>query len=378
MKLNILIKQIVFLLMFSSLSSCLIFKGYSKRQLEGKFTTHIPYKVVDGWIVINTEVGGKKGDFIFDTGAKSVVFSDFDSTLIGAYPVVFNARVIDAHNQKGSVNRKYYSTILGNIAMDNHQWLISTRLSFLSTECKSDTIQGLLGNDVLNQGVFYFNHADSNLTIYGDLNQIKELNTFTKVKISMKRGYFYTKMDGVNYLIDSGSSDGFLKSSNPKSISKNLPIDTISYLSGAFLGVSEKMELFQKKEVHVNGLNFKGIISFNKQNRNLLGAQWFLENDIIMDATSKRFYIRKGKSESKSTDFARISLTVYNNYVCVYAIKGKNNQVSIGDKVLEINGVSTESIKTDCDLLEFKKANPISKINTICIDKNGKKVCVEL
>ena len=378
MKLNILIKQIVFLLMFSSLSSCLIFKGYSKRQLEGKFTTHIPYKVVDGWIVINTEVGGKKGDFIFDTGAKSVVFSDFDSTLIGAYPVVFNSRVIDAHNQKGSVNRKYYSTILGNIAMDNHQWLISTRLSFLSTECKSDTIQGLLGNDVLNQGVFYFNHADSNLTIYGDLNQIKELNTFTKVKVSTKRGYFYTKMDGVNYLIDSGSSDGFLKSSNPKSISKNLPIDTISYLSGAFLGVSEKMELFQKKEVHVNGLNFKGVISFNKQNRNLLGAQWFLENDIIMDATSKRFYIRKGKSESKKSDFERISLSVYNNYVCVSAIKGKNNQVSIGDKVLEINGVSTESIKTDCDLLEFKKANPISKINTICIDKNGKKVCVEL
>jgi len=364
--------------MFSSLSSRLIFKGYSKRQLEGKFTTHIPYKVVDGWIVINTEVGGKKGDFIFDTGAKSAVFSDFDSTLIGAYPVVFNSKVIDAHNQKGSVNRKYYSTILGNIAMDNHQWLISTRLSSLSTECKSDTIQGLLGNDVLNQGVFYFNHADSNLTIYGDLNQIKELNTFTKVKISMKRGEFYIKIDGVKYLIDSGFKGGFLMSSKPKSISKNIPIDTISHLSFAALGVSEKMELFQKKEVHVNGLNFKGIISFNKQNPNLLGAQWFLENDIIMDATSKRFYIRKGKSESKSTDFARISLTVYNNYVCVSAIKGKNNQVSIGDKVLEINGVSTESIKTDCDLLEFKKANQISKIQTLGISKKGKKITLEL
>ena len=371
-------KLIVILLMFSSLSSCLIFKGYSKRQLEGKFTTHIPYKVVDGWIVINTEVGEKKGDFIFDTGAKSAVFSDFDSTLIGAYPVVFNSKVIDAHNNKGSVNRKYYSTILGNIAMDNHQWLISTRLSSLSTECKSDTIQGLLGNDVLNQGVFYFNHADSNLTIYGDLNQIKELNTFTKVKISMKRGEFYIKIDGVKYLIDSGFSDGFLKSSNPKSISKNLPIDTISYLSGAFHGVSEKMELFQKKEVNIHGLNFNGVISFNKQNTNLLGAQWFLENDIIMDATSKQFYIRKGKSEFKKSDFARISLSVYNNYVCVSAIKGKNNQVSIGDKVLEINGFSTESIKTDCDLLEFKKANQISKTNTICIDKNGEKVCVEI
>jgi threonine/homoserine/homoserine lactone efflux protein len=87
--------------------------------------------------------------------------------------------------------------------------------------------------------VFYFNHADSNLTIYGDLNQIKELNTFTKVKISMKRGEFYIKIDGVKYLIDSGFSDGFLKSSNPKSIHKNLPIDTILYLSGAFLGISE-------------------------------------------------------------------------------------------------------------------------------------------
>ena len=372
-------KLILILLMFSSLSSCLIFKGYSKRQLEGKFTTHIPYKVVDGWIVINTEVGGKKGDFIFDTGAKSAVFSDFDSTLIGAYPVVFNSKVIDAHNQKGSVNRKYYSTILGNIAMYNHQWLVkSTRLSSLSTNCKSDTIQGFLGNDVLNQGVFYFNHADSNLTIYGHISQIKELNTFTKVKVTTKRGYFYTKMDGVNYLIDSGFRNGFLMSSNPKSIHKNLPIDTINYLSVAALGVSEKMELFQKKEVHVNGLNFNGVISFNKQNPNLLGAQWFLENDIIMDATSKQFYIRKGKSESKSTDFARISLTVYNNYLCVSAIKGKNNQVSIGDKVLEINGVSTESIKTDCDLLEFKKVNPISKTNTICIDKNGKKITLEL
>jgi hypothetical protein len=54
----------------------------------------IPYKLVDGWIVINTEVGGKKGDFIFDTGTKSVVFSDFESTLIGAYHAVF--KVIDA------------------------------------------------------------------------------------------------------------------------------------------------------------------------------------------------------------------------------------------------------------------------------------------
>ena len=321
MKINSIATQIVLIWLISNLSSCSIMNvinGYSKRQLEGKFTTHIPYKVVDGWIVINAEVGGKKGDFIFDTGAKSAVFSDFDSTLIGAYPVVFNSKVIDAHNQKGSVNRKYYSTILGNIAMNNHQWLVkSKRLTSLSTNCKSDTIQGFLGNDVLNQGVFYFNHADSNLTIYGDISQIKELNTFTKVKVSMKRGYFYTKMDGVNYLIDSGFRNGFLMSSNPKSIHKNLPTDTITYLSVAALGVSEKMELFQKKEVHVNGLNFKGIISFNKQNPNLLGAQWFLENDIIMDATSKRFYIRKGKSESKSTDFARISLTVYNNYKTV-------------------------------------------------------------
>ena len=365
--------------MFSSLSSCLIMKGYSKRQLEGKFTTHIPYKVVDGWIVINAEVGGRKGDFIFDTGAKSAVFSDFDSTLIGAYPVVFNSKVIDAHNNKGSVNRKYYSTILGNIAMDNHQWLVkSTRLSSFSTKCKSDTIQGLLGNDVLNQGVFYFNHTDSNLTIYGDLSQIKELKSFTKVKVSIKRGYFYTKMDGVNYMIDSGFRNGFLMSSNPKSINKNLPIDTISYLSVAALGISEKMELFQKKEVDVNGLIYNGTISFNEHNSNLLGAEWFLENDIIMDATSKRFYIRKGKSESKSTDFAKISLTVYNNYLCVSAIKGKNIKLSIGDKVLEINGISTASIKTDCDLLEFKKANQISKTNTICIDKNGEKVCVEI
>ncbi len=371
-------KLILILLMFSSLSSCFIFKGYSKRQLEGNFTTHIPFKVVEACIVINTEVGGKKGDFIFDTGAKSVVFSDFDSTLIGAYPVVFNSKVIDAHNNKGSVNTKYYSTILGNIAMDNHQWLISTRLSSFSTKCKSDTIQGLLGNDVLNQGVFYFNHTDSNLTIYGDLNQIKELNTFTKVKVSMKRGYFYIKIDGIKYLIDSGFKGGFLMTYNPKSISKKLPVDTISYLSVAALGISEKMELFQKKEVNIHGLNFNGVISFNKQNPNLLGAQWFLENDIIMDATSKQFYIRKGKSEFKTSDFARISLRVYNNYVCVSAIKGKNNQVSIGDKVIEINGISTASIKTDCDLFEFKKTNQISKINTICIDKNGEKVCVEI
>ena len=109
-----------------------------------------------------------------------------------------------------------------------------------------------------------------------------------------------------------------------------------------------------------------------------MGAQWFLENDIIMDATSKQFYIRKGKSEFKTSDFARISLRVYNNYVCVSAIKGKNNKVSIGDKVLEINGVSTESIKTDCDLLEFKKANQISKIQTLGISKKGKKITLEL
>jgi len=371
-------KLILILLMFSSLSSCLIFKGYSKRQYDGKFTTHIPYKVVDGWIVINTEVGGKKGDFIFDTGTKSVVFSDFDSTLIGAYPVVFNSKVIDANNQKGSVYRKYYSTILGNIAMNNHQWLISTRLSSLSTECKSDTIQGLLGNDVLNQGVFYFNHADSNLTIYGDLNQIKELNTFTKVKVSMKSGYYYIKMDGVNYLIDSGFRNGFLMSSNPKSIHKNLPTDTITYLSVAALGVSEKMELFQKKEVYVSGLNFKGIISFNKQNPNLLGAQWFLENDIIMDATSKRFYIRKGKSEFKTMDFAKISLSVQNKHLCISAIKGKNDKVSIGDKVIEINGISTDSIQSDCELLEFKKVNQISKIQTLGVAINGKKITIVL
>ena len=169
-----------------------------------------------------------------------------------------------------------------------------------------------------------------------------------------------------------------IMSSNPKSISKNIPNDTISYLSVAALGISEKMELFQKKEVNIHGLNFNGVISFNKQNPNLLGAQWFLENDIIMDASSKQFYIRKGKSEFKTSDFARISLRVYNNYVCVSAIKGKNHQVSIGDKVLEINGVSTESIKSECDWVDFKNANNLTNINRICIDKNGEKVYIEL
>ena len=67
--------------------------------------------------------------------------------MIGAYPVVFNSKVIDAHNQKGSVNRKYYSTILGNIAMDNHQWLISTRLSSLSTE--NDVMASMFQSDLI-------------------------------------------------------------------------------------------------------------------------------------------------------------------------------------------------------------------------------------
>ena len=373
-------KLIISLTLLIVVSSCKYNTFYSPKKVHGKQTIVLPYTIKRDLLILRGEVASKKGNFIFDTGAKSIVFSCFDSILQQTNKKLEAISASDINNLSIQIHKKKYPLTLGNVTLNKHIFCVINQPHFLSVNCsEKDSLHGFIGNDVLNQGVFSFSHKDSVLTIYSKIKHVKEIKSYEKIPLIVnKSGYMYVKIDEEYYLIDTGLSNSFINSNDSTLISNTSSLDTVSTIvSGAF---SDSVYAFvnQEKSIAWGNENFDVRFFYSPNFSNGIGLNWLLKYDVIFDVKEKFMYLRNNHDFFNSTIKNQVIVKYYKGSMKIVKLHGNHPTLRIGDKVLEINGVSTESIKSECDWYDFKNANNLTNINQICIDKNGEKVCVEL
>ena len=373
-------KLIISLALLILVSSCKNNTFYSPKKVHGKQTIVLPYTIKRDLLILRSEVASKKGNFIFDTGAKSIVFSSFDSVLQQTNEKLEAINVTDINNNSQQTLIKKYPLTLGNVTLNKHIFCIINKPPFLSVNCsEKDSLHGFIGNDVLNQGVFSFSHKDSILTIYSKIKHVKDIKSYEKIPLIInKSGYMYVQINGEYYLIDTGLSNSFINSNDSTLISNTSSIDTISTIvSGAF---SDSVYAFvnQERSIAWGNENFAVRYFYSPSFSNGVGLNWLLKYDVIFDVKEKYMYVKNNNEFFNSTIKNQVIVRFYKGAMKIVKLHGNHRTLHIGDKVLEINGVSTESIKSDCDWVDFKNANNLTNINQICIDKNGEKVYIEL
>jgi hypothetical protein len=362
--------KLFFLSCFILLNSCVIVKNslfkkfYYLPKGNQTFYTQLPYEVINGFIVVEIKVNGESCRLMVDTGSRSYISKNKKEQLnLNTYDSTVS---IDITGKKIELEKVRGLLEIGSLQLFDFKFTVKDHLL---SNC--DQIDGVLGSEILNQGVFYFNHSKHTITITNLITQIQDTIGFTNVTTKNRTGDLTIKHKGVEYTLDSGFSNGFIITNkkshlfNPKANSKELNKRIIGLNNEKNVNV-----LYQDQNVNLFKNDFHGIICFtNEIQANLLGSNWFIYNDIILDLNKNKIYIRKGTENfEKSIDsISNISFGYINNTVLIDGVSSKITMIHIGDIVKKINGIDVSNLKSKCELLALCKTLNYEKGLTLSI-----------
>lgn len=362
---------------FLLVSACSVIKNslykkfYYAHRVDTIFYTELPFEIMNGFLIVNVKVNGEICRFMVDTGSRSYIKQNKKELL---NLIHFDSVVSKDVAGTAFVKEKVKGVLdLGSLKLHDFTFVVKENFNFIS-DCY--TIDGILGNDVLNQGVFYFNYQEKKIVITNTIAQIQDKSDFEEVPIKLNIGDIQFKYKGVRYTLDSGFSNGFIltnKSSNifnPNQYFKELT-KKISGLNGE----KEISIIYQEQKITLFNNEYDGIICFtDDMNIHLLGSNWFINNDIILDITNKKAHIRKGVKliEKRVSSISNISIGFVFGQVIIDGKSPTIKNVHIGDIIQKINGCEVGNFKTQCELREYLKTINYENGITLSILRDNK------
>jgi hypothetical protein len=145
----------------------------------------IPFKISHGWIFLDAEISGRKGTYILDSGAPTVL----DYYEIGEYGVKTRPKDYDPKSslQWALLKEPYINKIetikVGNSTFKNVGAMTVT-FDLLSAETFCHDIKGIIGANVMNDGVWSVRY-ETNEVIISD--EISKINISNSVGFKMKK-----------------------------------------------------------------------------------------------------------------------------------------------------------------------------------------------
>jgi Aspartyl protease/PDZ domain len=153
-------------------SSCGIIQSFKIRDamLAERMKTHsfkreMPFKTINGFIVVEMTIGNKKGNFILDTGASTMLDDDFAKGL--AFKILGKKKHIDTRGKKKLLKTVIFDNLsIGDIDFKNIVASISDLaiVNILKSKACMD-VSGLLGANVMNKGVWQIDYRNQKITI---------------------------------------------------------------------------------------------------------------------------------------------------------------------------------------------------------------------
>lgn len=381
-------KNLLFLsLLMLIINSCNIIRNtiykpfYYSPKSNYNFTTEVPFSISNGHIFINVKIEGKNCKFVFDTGSKSYISKDLKEELD-----LFSTRKT---NSNDAFDNKVKSEQVTALIQLNSLKVVNFNLTVkdvLENLVKCIKIDGVLGNNILNQGVFYFNPQTKKLKISNSIENIN-LNRFEKIKLKVFIGDILVKQKGEKFLIDSGY-DGFMAIPKSSSIYKDtLPNKHFTELWTGLNATRKVSVTYQEQVLKIGNFNQKGIACYiNPFNHFLIGSELFLKNEVIIDVPNKHIYLKRvadmtDEKQFSLSDIRNIRFGYIDGKTVVTSISSEIKSCSIGSEILKINGIDVSNIKSECELneilgnMEFKNGvslliNVKNAVEEIYIDKN--------
>jgi hypothetical protein len=359
------IATIIILLFITNL--CLAQNMNSGGPAPGSFYQELPYRQINSKIIIEVEIGGKKHQFLLDTGAPDQIEKQLADDL--HLDLSKKSALNDAFNNTDTAYIVPVGTIkLGDVAFNNVPAMVKEMGIF-----KCFGIDGVIGSNLLRNCMVQFNSAKKTLIITNDAQRLT-LNKQNAVKLNTKKDAQSSPFIVINitdkvtgeFLFDSGNL-GFLEVSENfmNFFKKYNVVQVLSTGYGAHSfggnGAEKNAAKYRIKfeGLQIGGGTFKNIITEtninNDRTGNRVGANLLDYGTVTIDYLHSKFYFDPFKPE---TDLYEKQWAVSPSYSDGKLVIGLvwdklKDTVKPGLQIIAINDTDTQQIDI-CRLLTQK------------------------
>jgi len=348
---------------------------------EDKFLETIPFEMRIGVPIVTATVNGKKGNFLFDTGAPNVISVDF------AEQLNLNERLKNKITDSGGhiVNDQSYISIdsiqLGGVNFLSTGGVVMDLKSSRIFRCLD--IDGIIGANLMRQAAWKIDYEDETISFSSHIDTFQVDSTFMAIAfIQRMQGTPMVDMtvNGVEVkkmIFDTGSNKGL---SMPLRILKEIRTSTPTlqeiYAEGSSsygVGGKDKSDTIFYAAIDSlyigNQLMKPEVISFD-ENSDTFGNE-ILENfQVVLDWKKQMIYLKPIAQQGSSLDTFGFNIELIEGAVrvgSIYENSSASEFLQLGDTLSRLQDYQIDEMSEDeiCELLvnrtlRFNSSNQIS------------------
>lgn len=368
-------KRYYILIFLTLLTSCNSLKQLqlmkSGKTKQKDFFITIPFEFRAGLPILEVQVNGLKGNFLFDTGAPNVISLEFAEKLHLKTKAKGNVEDSGGNNV---TNQKYVSLSdvkIGSVNFLNTGAIIQDLKSSDIMECIK--LDGIIGANLMKEAFWKIDYKNQTLTLTNDISKLGISDDYKLLKFKAKISstpLVNISINGIevtNITFDTGSNGQITL---PKRIyhklNKKDKLNSTFIKGSTTYGVNGKAQsdttyFAKSKNFRIGNITFNNKILKFRKHSDIIGTGFLKNFDIILDWKSNIIYLRKIKDYDYNSiiDFG-FKPDLINNKIFVGAIfnnSDSDGKLEIGDEILEINNTDFESFsKFDfCELVNNRK-----------------------
>ena len=338
-------------LYISLLVVCLAFSYFTTKAETPAFYVEVPYTTINGKIIIEAQVEGVPGKFIFDTGAPTYITYSLARRL--SLESTNTQNILDAHNQSMTLEKtqlKRLSMGMPGINIEEIPVTIMPEGHLI----EQFGVDGMIGCELFPGAVVRIDSRQKKIIITDNIslfhinlrNRLPLLHVQGQIpfiELNVGAGVIETVMfdsgSGAFYEMISATASEALRENAAALLSKGYGSSGIGMAGAASAGEHNLIRLF---ELRVSTGRFQNIVTESMDAPySRLGSQLLDYGTVTIDYASSAFYFEPFESAPQDLYKKRwnVDFTMANGHVVIACVWGDLvEKISPGDRVLKIVG----------------------------------------
>lgn len=368
---------------------------FAARPVQKKFLKTIPFDFDDNdQIIVPVIIAGQTYNFLFDTGAATVVSEEIVAKL--NLNVLYKNKISDG---AGTVQEEPFYSLpglsMGGIDFKDVVAVSADMKKFETLYCIK--IDGLLGTNIMRTCHWKIDYKNGVVTMSD--KAIKPAQNFYAV--DFKENFSGSPMlqlfmgrYNVNMLMDTGYNGGYAipdslyfksRVNHEKPYTKGYGITTMTLFENdykeKYMGIIDSVYIANKRHLVLNG-----VADIDHADTYMIGNDVFKGfGEIVLDWKKHRIYLPEKVVDVNGTynTFGFAPVFKDGNVIVSIVWEGSDafaNGIAAGDTVTAINGQNTVDIDSDiwCGLLEQIRGKMASEVNVSVLKKDGSTIICTL
>ncbi|TDS13929.1 retropepsin-like aspartic protease [Sphingobacterium paludis] len=332
---------------------------------------------------VNVNINGKTYNFLFDTGAPTVI-STAIYTELGLEKKHKSKAKDSQRNKQSQIFSILPEMIVDQVTFKNIGVVV---MDLKATEFECLQVDGILGANQMAKLFWKVNYAENTMEVTQDLSQF-DLNEFDFVipftTKNQKTPIVEAQIIGkkIDFTFDTGFSRNLKitdRNYNPKEIVEKVAIFGNSSIGAFGAGNPASGYLFKAPNLSLGNKSFTDEM-VTTGGSNLIGNGFFQNFVMVLDWTNRKIYMKQIRNASyEFSSFGFGYRFVENKPVVVYIFQDESLPLQVGDSIISINNVDLEHLDKDaaCHYF-FNRAEQDADVIDIKIRRSGEVLDVKL